>query len=462
MTRLWRSLTFKLLFTLLFTGLFGVGLVWLLANQEANNGFGQLKIDQLQAEFVTIAQKWYEANGSWDGFGGMMANPPRPPFDQPRFGQPPQFTLLDDANRVLLPFGPWHVGDGLSDAQAALGTAVVVNGRKAGTVLFVQGAPTFNPLEQRFLDQTNQRLLIGAIATAFIAIIIGIALTRYYTRPLRDLTKALRAMHGGNLEQEVPVRSKDELGELANAFNHMSKDLARANFLRRRMTADIAHDLRTPLTVIAGYVEAMQDGTLKPTHARFETMNTEIQALKRLVEDLRTLSLADAGELKLMMQEVSPEAFLHQVAASFQPLLDEQGIALRVELAPALPCLNIDRERMAQVLGNLISNSMRHTTAGGEIALGGYFTEDSGVALSVRDSGAGIAADKLPYIFERMYRADDARSGSESESGLGLAIVKSIVEAHGGAVNAESALGSGTTITVRLPKARVSSKWADT
>jgi len=464
MRRLWRSLTrsimVKWLFTLLFTGLFGVVLVWFFANRTTNIGFDALKLDQAQADFAATAQTYYEAHGSWDGFRASVDqrppnNDPNGQTNQPRdqFKPPPiRFILTDDTNTVIVDAPPYHFGDVLTSNQLARGTPITVNGNKVGTVLFAQGSPTLNPFEQRFLAQTNTGILIGAIGAALIALVVGIILTRHFMRPLTDLTLALRAMQKGQLEQEVPVRSQDELGELTQAFNHMSKDLARANYLRRQMTADIAHDLRTPLTVIAGYLEGMQDGTLKPTPTRLETMNREVIRLKRLVEDLRTLSLADAGELKLAVRPVPVDTLLQEVAESFQPLFDEQALQLNVQIEPGLPPVQIDQERMRQVLDNLVSNAMRYTSAGGSITLRARRVDVGGtVQLSVQDTGAGIPADKLPYIFERMYRVDASRNGNDDESGLGLAIVKSIVEAHGASVAVQSEVGKGTTITVAIP-----------
>jgi signal transduction histidine kinase len=157
---------------------------------------------------------------------------------------------------VVVAVPPYHIGELLSEEQRAQGTPVIVNGEKVGTVLLAQGAPTLDPFERRYLARTNQGILLGALGAALSALLVGILLTRHFMRPLRDLTLALRAMRQGNLEQVVPVRSQDELGELTQAFNQMSKDLAQANFLRRRMTADIAHDLRTPLTVIGATLRA--------------------------------------------------------------------------------------------------------------------------------------------------------------------------------------------------------------
>ena len=257
-------------------------------------------------------------------------------------------------------------------------------------------------------------------------------------------------MAGGELEQQVTVRSQDELGELAAAFNQMSVDLARANELRRQMTADIAHDLRTPLTVITGYLESLRDGVLKPSPARFDAMYAEAQHLQRLVEDLRTLSLADAGELPMNRQPVAPEALLERVAVAYRHQAEGQKAALHVRVEPGLPQIHADPERMMQVLGNLVSNALRYTADGGQISLTAA-QHGGGLRLAVQDDGAGIAPEALPHIFERFYRGDSSRGQLEGESGLGLAIAKSIVEAHGGTISAQSTLGEGTTFAVFLP-----------
>jgi signal transduction histidine kinase len=259
-------------------------------------------------------------------------------------------------------------------------------------------------------------------------------------------------MSRGELEQQVPVRSADELGMLTQAFNQMSADLTRSNALRRQMTADIAHDLRTPLTVITGYIEALRDGVLKPTADRFEAMHAEAQQLKRLVDDLRTLSLADAGELPLARQAIAPRTLLERLAAAFNHRAEQGSITLAVAADAALPAVNVDIERMVQVLENLVSNALRHTPAGGQIILSAR-TAAGATQLIVQDTGEGIPADVLPHIFDRFYRGDVSRSEQGSESGLGLAIAKSIVEAHGGTITAASTLGHGTTFTVTIPAA---------
>jgi signal transduction histidine kinase len=290
------------------------------------------------------------------------------------------------------------------------------------------------------------------VAAGIVALLLGLALARNLTRPLRRLTDAIHAMAAGNLEQRVEVTSRDEIGDLAGAFNNMSSQLAQSNQARKQMTADIAHELRNPLMVMTGYIEALREGVLRPTPARFDMMHEEAQHLQRLVADLRTLSLADAGELTLNLQRTEPRALLARVAETYAPVAHKAGIRLEVAAAADLPPVAVDFERMVQVLANLVTNALRHTPAGGEVTLGAH-VRGRQVALTVADTGEGIAPDVLPHIFDRFYRADAARTQSGDESGLGLAIAKSIVGSHGGAVEAASEVGRGATFTVLLPGA---------
>jgi signal transduction histidine kinase len=282
-------------------------------------------------------------------------------------------------------------------------------------------------------------------------------LARTISRPVREITAATKLIAQGELGHQVPVRGKDELGELAASFNRMSADLSQSTELRRQMTADIAHELRTPLSVILGYTEALSDGKLDGTPETFDILHDEAQHLGRLVDDLRTLSLADAGELSLNRRPVHPQALLDRAASAYAAQAQGQNVSLQVETQQNLPQVEVDPDRMAQVLGNLVSNALRFTPEGGEILLSaekraGRIAErlDS-LFIYVRDNGAGIALEDLPHIFDRFYKADISRQPEQGESGLGLAIAKSIVELHGGAISADSTLGAGTTFTVQLP-----------
>ncbi|MEP6987100.1 MAG: ATP-binding protein [Chloroflexota bacterium] len=442
-----RSLTFKWMAILLVTSLVGVALVGLFAYRTTVSGYDKLRVDQARTTFVSDVTTYYEAHKSWDGV--------QPWLRSNHTGNGPQlFALADTQGSIVAGFGPFHDTDHMTTEQIEQGTAIIINGERVGTALLATPPPNLDPREQSYINNTNQALLIGAIGAGSMALLIGILLSRQFLRPLTELTSAIRAMKQGDLNQQVQVRTRDELGDLALTFNQMSAQIHRVNQQRQQMTADIAHDLRTPLMVITGYLEALRDGTLAPTPERFEAMNVEALQLKRLVEDLRTLSLADAGELKLVYQSVQAGDLLAQVKKSFEPLADEHKVALKVDVQQGLPNLRIDPERMIQVIANLVTNALRYTPVGGTVTLQARQNKDN-IQLAINDTGAGIPADKLPNIFERFYRIEESRYQSEGESGLGLAIAKSIVEAHHGTIAAESAVGVGTSIIITLQPAPV-------
>jgi signal transduction histidine kinase len=305
-----------------------------------------------------------------------------------------------------------------------------------------------NSPEATFLTNINRATLVSALVAVILALSIGSLLAFTMTRSLRELTEATEQIAQGKLGMQVKVRSKDELGELATSFNKMSLDLERANQLRRQMTADIAHDLRSPLSVISGYAEALSDEKLPGTPEVYAILHQETQHLSLLVDDLRTLSLADAGELPLNLLSSDTRALLEWVATRHAFAAQEKGISLRVEAGQDGLCAIMDPERMAQVLDNLVNNAFRYTPSGGEVILAARLAGGK-AHLQVRDNGSGIAPEDLPHVFDRFYRGDKSRSQS-GESGLGLAIAKSIVEAHGGTIAVESASGKGTTFTITL------------
>lgn len=462
-----RSITAKLILAFLAVSVTVVALAsgityWLTVRE-----FKQLVINQSRDRFVSDAGLYYQEHGNWNGiqnYINLRNSAPEPGRPGPRPSQVSggpdggpgrtstiTFLLADASGKVLIPAGQYQAGEVVVPANLALGTAVEVNGKQVGTVLALGSLPSLGPLENQYLQNTNQALLYAALGAALMALALGIILARSLTHPLRDLTTAIRAMAKGDLRQHVSVKSRDELGELAAAFNQMSSDLDRLNLSRRQMTADIAHDLRSPLTVIGGYLEAMRDGVLKPTPERLDTIHAEVQHLHRLVEDLRTLSQADSGELTLNLEPVAPTAFLDRLMKSYEHLAAQKKVALKVESEPGLPEINMDPDRMAQVFGNLITNSLRYTSEGGRILVSAK-REGTMLAFRVQDNGQGISAEALPHIFDRFYRADPARA-QEGESGLGLAIAKSLVEAHGGTIAAESQVGQGTTIRMTLPAA---------
>ncbi len=453
-----RSITTKLILAFLLVSVTGAALASGIAYAQTVNKFKQLVFDQARDKFIGEAAFYYQVNGSWNGFldyfrqrnaAPPQANPPLPgPATGQQNNQPFVFLLADADGRVVIPAGAHRIGERLPAAAIAGGMPVEVNGLRVGTALVIGSPPPLGTLEQQYLARTNLALLYAALGAAAVALVLGVVLARTLTHPLRDLTAAIHAMARGDLKQHVHVKSRDELGELADAFNQMSADLDRLSQSRRQMTADIAHDLRTPLTVIGGYAESMRDSVLEPTPERFDAIHTEVQHLQRLVEDLRTLSQAEAKELSLNREPVTPSALLERMAQSYRPLADKQEISLKIEADPNLPDLQADPDRLAQVFGNLISNSLRHTSQGGEIILFAR-GEEKDIVLGVQDNGSGIAPELLPHVFERFRRGDPSRQ--DGGSGLGLAIAKAIVELHNGTISAENNPVKGTTVKIKFP-----------
>jgi signal transduction histidine kinase len=461
-----RSLTTKMVLAFLLVSLIGAVLAATFARWATSREFDRLVLDQTQSNFVTQVAAYYQANGSWTGVASSLP-PLRAPAAQPSpraheggrpgpDGQSPpapssEFVLLDRNRKVIVPSAGYQVGEHVPVGRSSRETPIEADGQVVGIVLATGRPIALDPKEQQYLTRTSQALFLASVISMLGALLVGAVLARTLTRPLRELTVATRAMAKGQLGQQVPIRSRDELGDLAASFNQMSVDLAKANELRMQMTADVAHELRTPLTVMAGYIEALRDGVLKPTPERFEAMNLEAQQLKRLVDDLRTLSLAEAGELPLTRQATAPRALLERVEAAFSPRAMQAHIALRITCDEQLPALDVDPERMVQVLENLVSNAIRHTDKDGMIVLSAR-SAGTDILLAVQDSGRGIAPEALPHVFDRFYRGEAGRAAESGESGLGLAIAKSIVEAHGGGITASSpGVGQGATFTIRLP-----------
>jgi two-component system, OmpR family, sensor histidine kinase BaeS len=447
-----RSLTVKLTFAFLVVGLLGALLVSFFVSQGTQRAFDQFVRDRGHPAMLNELAAYHAEQGSWEGVASLWQTSSEPTTSARP--SPPRPVVLD-ADRTVV----------LGDERFLEGTRVTEDDVR-GEVPIIDGTTVIGWLIDRppdhrqkygspeadFIQRVQEAITYSAIGATGIALLLGIVLASTMTRPLRELTAATQRVARGMLGQQVTVRSSDELGALAASFNQMSADLAHASTLRRQMTADIAHDLRTPLSVILGYTEALRDGKLPPEQDIFDTLHIEAQHLQHLINDLRTLSLADAGELPLTRQIIEPQALVERAAATYRIQAQAQGITLETYCAPSAPRIDVDVERMAQVLGNLLSNALRWTPTGGTVFVRADAAK-GGVRLKVTDTGAGIAAEDLPHIFERFYRADAARRRNEGSSGLGLAIAKGIVEAHGGTISAASEPGNGTTFTITLSAA---------
>jgi two-component system sensor histidine kinase BaeS len=447
-----RSLTIKLTAAFLLVGIVGATLVALLIGQRTRSEFDRFLTEQDQASIVSAIARHYTTTGSLDGVAETLA-------ELPAFERSSRDLVIADAGgRVALGNSFWEAGITLPPTMIAASTPIVVDDAVVGTIFF--GAPPPRPdaqpggpsPDQRFLERISYIAGISAAGAAVLALLMGILLARTLTRPIRELTTATQLLADDQFDHQVPVRSNDEIGALTRSFNQMSANLARARHLRRQMTADLAHDLRTPLSILRGYTEGLKDGRLAGSPAVFNVMHGEVEHLQRLVEDLRILSLADSGSLSLNLRPVDPAALIERAALAHIVEAEAQGTTLSIETSGSLPSVVVDTDRMAQVLNNLVANALRHTPHG-RITLGAAL-HDGRIALTVADTGGGIAAEDLPYVFERFYRADKARRrADDATSGLGLAIARAIVEAHHGTISVASEAGHGTTFTIILPVA---------
>jgi len=445
-----RSLTLKLTLAFLVVGLTGAVLVAIFVGQRTQTEFSRFVLDRTQTDLIEGLVDYYQENGNWAELEAISIRSPWRREGREYFPAP--VVLAESDGTVVLGNRRYQPGVALSSDDLEKTVRIKIEGETVGLVLFaspVGGLPLRKSPESDFLRRVNQAILFGALGATLIALLLGLLLARTISRPVRALTEATQRIARGELGLQVEVKSKDELGVLAQSFNQMSSDLARSSELRRQMTADIAHDLRTPLSVILGYTEALADDKLQGTPEMYGVMHEEARHLQHLIDDLRMLSLADAGELSLQRQPTSPLELLERVAATHSPSAKEKQIGMPVQADADLPTIDVDPDRMVQVLNNLMSNALRFTPEGGTITLGARAQSEQ-VYLTVQDNGAGIAPEDLPNIFARFYRGDEVRNVEEGESGLGLAISKSLVEAHGGKISVESNLGTGTTFTIAL------------
>lgn len=445
-----RSITFKMILSFLGIALVSIILIVLLARWNTGTEFSRFVIDRRGADLVENLANHYSANGSWEGVGDTIIKETGP--ETPEGGPPrePFFTLADENGRVIFPGQGFRPGQRVPQFELDQGTPIEVDGEIVG--ILVPGRIPFerNPREEEFIQRTSLMLVYSAVGASLVALLLGIFLSRTLTHPIRELTDATHAVADGELGRQVSVRSRDEMGELAASFNKMSTDLAQSANARKQMTADIAHELRTPLSLILGHADAVHDGVLPPTKENFEIIRDEAIRLEQLVDDLRTLSLADAGELSINRQEVSPQKLLEDLRATYLHIASQKNVKIELDTASELPMLNIDPSRMTQVLTNILDNALKHTPEGGQIVLSAQNVTGS-VQLSIQDSGPGIEDENANRIFERFYRTDSARHRDGGGSGLGLAIAKSIVLAHNGKIWAESEPGQGLTVHIKLP-----------
>ncbi len=461
MHRLWLKLTFAFLLI----ALAAVGVVAVLSARTTGAEFQQYVVQTGMAQPAWAAglEDYYARTGSWRGVGTVLeqlgpgaAGGSGMGMGQGRGGPPgtagPNPAVADSDGRVVASKSGEGVGQRLPGSVLALGIPLRVEGQTVGTLLNLRPANVvLDTQAEAFLSRVRTSLAWAAGLAVILALALGILVSRWLAAPIARLTVAATAIAAGDMQQHVAVGGRDEIGQLGAAFNRMAGSLAQAEALRRNLVADVAHELRTPLTVIQGNLQAILEGVYPLDVEQVASLYEESRLLTRLVDDLRDLALAEAGQLRLERAPVDLAALAQAAVANFAPSAQAAGVSLTCEPAPAgLPPVEGDAGRLAQVLRNLLANALRHTPAGGSISVS-LRRVPGRVRLEVADSGAGIAPGDLPHVFDRFYRADASRSRQGGGAGLGLAIVRQLVTAHGGEVTVASHPGEGATFSVTLP-----------
>ena len=312
--------------------------------------------------------------------------------------------------------------------------------------LYLGAKSTFNV----FSGAGMLRTAATALGVLLIAALVMVFAGRRLVRPIVALTGAAQRMRNGDHAARVPVTGRDEVARLGNAFNEMAEAIQRHDFQRKAMVSDVAHELRTPLANIKGYLVASEDGVVPLDGELVTSLLEETELLEHLVADLQDLALADAGMLRMHPAPRDLSELAQQVVLAHRPAAETAGVALTADVQGTATA-SVDSSRIRQAVGNLVSNAVRFTPAGGHVVVG-VRRADDGYNLTVTDDGTGIADEHLPHLFDRFYRAEQSRSRSTGGSGLGLAITKHLAEAHGGRITVTSQLGSGSTFTIWLPR----------
>ncbi len=473
MNRLWARLTLAFALVILVT----VTAIALLADLTAGQAFRQYLSFGDIARFQNLVERlgeYHQVQGNWEGVDRLLSQVrivpsslPAPMMD----GRPGTLAWLDERIRLVLADADGRVvydseqdrrGRKLTRAERAAAQDVLAEDQMVGQLVIsrpVQSA-ILGPLERAFVARLRRLLVFGGLLAGALGLLLGLAFSRNLTAPLQRLATAARAVARRDFSQRVRVEGSDEMAEVARSFNEMTATLEKSEQQRRNLVADVAHELRTPLSVVQGNLRAILDDVYPLEKTEISRLYDETRLLSRLVDDLRELALADAGQLRLNPQPTDASLVIHTMIDNLSLVAEAQEITLEVQLPEDPPAVQVDPDRLAQVLRNLLVNALRHTPSGGTVTVAAH-SVGSSLQVSVVDTGDGIASDDLPHVFERFWRADPARAhpgqaGSERwsrRSGLGLSVAQSLIEAMGGHIWAESELGQGSTFHFTVPLA---------
>lgn len=414
---------------------------------------------------VQSLENYYASHGTWQGVDAVLSSTP----GGSGRGQAGQGMGRQSSPGVALPLPHLRVADEggnlvaftrnldpnlldkrLTSAELRQALPLRVDGDTVGYLL-PEGNQAFTAANENFLvTRLNNAAITAVVIAGAAAVALALLLTYNLVRPVRALTDAAAQLATGDLTHRVVVKGKDELATLGQAFNHMAESLEQAEESRRALTADIAHELRNPLAVQRAHLEAIEDGVYPMSPESLATIEEQTRLLTRLVDDLRTLALADAGQLNLETTETDFLALVRRVAERFEVQAADRELHIRLNLVETCPPLNLDSQRIQQILHNLLSNALRYSPKGGSIWIEMACTPEQ-VVLAVRDEGPGIPPDALPFIFDRFYRGDKARTRTGGGTGLGLSIARKLAQAHGGDLRAGNHPAGGAEFKLVLP-----------
>ena len=445
------SLWVRLLFGFTISIMLAVGTLAVFVNQMAGSELKTIRQNDEQAAMMRTRgladalAAYYGQHGNWQGVQDFLTQVIV--FDQ-------QVVLTDNDGRVVGDSRGTPSGDIFKVPDGAFSYTLNQRGmmpqppQVVGTLYVLQTLPGF----------TSSRLALflglGSLLAIAIAGVFTWLISSRIVAPVRSLIGAAGRISKGDFSQRVSVADKTEIGDLARSFNAMAAELETSEKLKKNLIADVAHELRTPVSSIRGYLEAIQDDVIQPDSATIGLLDRQAQLLARLVNDLQELNLAESGQLSLVREPASVDDIIRTAAAAINSKLTATGLNLEVEVSDGLPPVSVDRLRLEQILNNLLTNAVAHTPPGGTVAISASASPES-LEIRVSDTGEGIPAEDLPFIFERFYRVDKSRTRATGGTGLGLTIVKRLAEAHGGRVRVESQVGRGTTFFLTLPVSAV-------
>jgi signal transduction histidine kinase len=412
------------------------------AGREVRGALSQIEM-MPNNMFARELAAYYSANHSWEGADSILFFPgPMQAMGSSRS------LVVDSSGTVVIDTAGTLTGKPYTSLPGTAAIPIRTANQVVGQLVTFDGRPTWP--EGPLLLAVNRVMLWTTFTAGVVGLAIALILSQSLTSPLRHLSGVMQRFARGDRNLSLPQASRDEVGDLSRSFQGMMTEIQQQETLRKEMTADIAHELRTPLSVIRANLDALTDGVYPLTKENLAPIRESAELLDRLIEDLRTLELADAGQLTLEKSEIDFSRLLKRVAARFSPHAERCAQKIEVACGENLPAATADMQRLEQILGNLVDNALRHTPDGGIIRLSAD-SDRAAVRITVDDSGPGLPADEIDRIFERFYRLDSGRARAEGGSGLGLAIARKLAEAHGGTLTAGNRREGGARFTLRLP-----------